>query len=290
MYKGHEQVVQIPGEVALHGVMYRCSDDLHPTWGLVVCDPFAEEKKCAHRVMVEAARRFCQASIGCLRFDYRGCGDSPGEFGEATPEVWVDDIIAAVAYARELLEVQVLGLLGLRLGATLALDALAGGAAADYLVLWEPILQGRQYVAQNLRRSQIKAMLTDQQSFDPAAVRLQQEAGSFDFDGYHVSAEMRQQLEAINLLEMSPEPPRPTLVVNITSREQPGGDYQALAERWGGEVMALRQEPFWNRIGLSEAGPLVEATELWLAEQQAHWLMQGTLNASDEPEATDEGQ
>jgi hypothetical protein len=37
-------------------------------------------------------------------------------------------------------------------------------------------------------------------------------------------------------------------------------------------VQAVRQAPFWNRIGLAEPGPVVEVTEIWLAEQQASWL------------------
>lgn len=289
MRRGHETVVRIPGEVVLHGVEHRCCEDSHPAWGLVMCDPFAEEKKCAHRVMVESARSFCQADIGCLRFDYRGCGDSPGDFSEATPEVWVEDILAVVAYARAHLGVQSLGLLGLRLGATLALEAAEAGAAVDYLVLWEPVLSGKQYVAQNLRRSQIKAMLTDQQSFDPAAVRRHQEESVFDLDGYQVSAEMRHQLEAISLLEMTPERRWPSLVVNITSHEQPSEGCSQLADMWGGQVVAVRQEPFWNRIGLSEAGLLVETTEIWLAEQQAQWLSEGALKVPPAVESDELG-
>ena len=35
--------------------------------------------------------------------------------------------------------------------------------------------------------------------------------------------------------------------------------------------MAVREEPFWNRIGLTQAEAVVEATEIWLAEKQAAW-------------------
>ena len=48
-----------------------------------------------------------------------------------------------------------------------------------------------------------------------------------------------------------------------------------VAEALGGHAVAVRQEPFWARIGLIEAGPTVEATEIWLAEQQARWTKDG---------------
>jgi exosortase A-associated hydrolase 2 len=272
MLQPQESVATIPGDVPLHAVVHGCACAEHPAWGLLFCDPFAEEKKCAHRVLVEAARDFCAADIACMRFDYRGTGDSPGEFGEATPEQWVQDILAAIAFARRELGVRTLGLLGVRLGAALALQAIEASEQADFAILWEPVINGRQYLQQNLRRSMIKAMLTEEEKFDAGRVRQAQAEDVFDFDGYPISAEMRGQIEAIDLLAAPPELPGPALVVNITTREQPAEPYQELAEALGGRAVAVRQEPFWNRIGLIEARPVVEATEIWLAEQQASGL------------------
>lgn len=266
-----EGIATIPGPVALHAVVHGCVADCHPPWGLIFCSPFAEEKKCAHRVMVEAARTFCHADIGSVRFDYRGTGDSPGDFADATPDAWAEDITAAAAYLRECMGVSTVGLLGLRLGGSLALQA-AEEADADFLILWEPVLNGKQYLAQNLRRSMIKAMLTDEEKFDAGQVRATRQQGLFDFDGYLISAEMRRQLEAIDLLASARAFNGPSLIVNIGTREQPAEPYVALAEILGGRVMAVRQEPFWNRIGLIEPGPVVEVTQIWLAEQQASWL------------------
>jgi len=275
MLPSHETVAVIPGAVALHAIVHECVEAEHPAWGLLFCDPFAEEKKCAHRVLVEAARIFCEADIGCVRFDYRGTGDSPGEFAAATPERWVEDILAAVEFARQHLRVKTLGLLGLRLGASLALQAANAGGGVDFLVLWEPVINGKQYLAQNLRRSMIKAMLTDDDKFDAGNVRRAHEQDIFDFDGYAISAEMRHQIESLDLLAAEPSFSGPALVVNITAKEQPGEAHQELAEALGGRVIAVRQEPFWARIGLIGAHATVEATEIWLAEQQASGIKGG---------------
>lgn len=262
----HESVVTIPGPVPLHGILHGCCEVHEPAWGMVICDPFAEEKKCAHRALVEAARAFCAADVSCLRFDYRGTGDSPGEFVDAGPEQWLEDIRAAVAWARAEMGLEALGLLGLRLGATMAAQL---AAEVDFLVLWEPVLDGRQFMAQNLRRSQIKAMLTTGDEAEAAQVREAHTAETFDFDGYRISATTREQIEGLSLKSDVPSGGGPALVLQLTSREQPGDDYVRLAEELGGTAGAVRQEPFWNRLGLSNPRPVIERTELWLAEQQA---------------------
>jgi alpha/beta superfamily hydrolase len=272
MPHGGESAVTIPGEVPLHGILHSCCEASGPRWGLVFCDPFAEEKKCAHRVLVEAARAFCAADVSCLRFDYRGTGDSPGDFVAFTPRHWAEDIAAAVRFARETLEVEMLGLLGLRLGAAHALQAAQTTGGADFLVLWEPVLDGKSFIAHNLRRSMIKGMLTQGEDFDAQGVRQAHGGAAFDFDGYRVSGETRDQIEAVNLLGTTDAFTGPSLVVNIASREHPGEGYQRLGDMLGGAVVAVRQEPFWNRIGLADPGPVVQVTELWLAEQQAAWL------------------
>lgn len=279
----HEQAVVIDeGEVPLFGVMHGCAGGSE-RWGLIFCDPFAEEKKCAQRVMVETARSLCAADVTCLRFDYRGCGDSPGMFVDATVEQWLDDISAAVHFAEKNWEVDALGLLGLRLGASLALLTARDLPQVDFAILWEPVISGKRYVEHNIRRSQIKAMMTDSESFDPRRVRESHGARAFDFDGYQVSSEMREQIEGINLLEMDIRPPAASLVVNISSRETPNPNHVQLAENIGGEVRCVRQEPFWNRIGLVDPVPVVQATELWLAELQA-WRMQNSAEHDKKPE------
>jgi len=112
-----ESVVTIgSGNLGLHGVLHAPGE---PVGGLVLCHPFAEEKKCAHRTLVDLARGCVDAGWAALRFDMRGCGDSPGDFGEADLSDWRADISAATEMLASELERPV-GLAGLRLGATLA--------------------------------------------------------------------------------------------------------------------------------------------------------------------------
>ena len=270
-----ESILQIPSaEGLLHAVYHRAARE--SASAIVFCGPFAEEKKCAHRVLVEAARTLAAADLNCLRFDYRGCGDSSGEFQDFTPADWMEDILAAARYMRDDLAMTTLGVLGLRLGATMAIQAAQATETFDFAVLWEPVINGEQYMKMNLRRSLIKAMMTEGDGFVADDVRAEHaDTQVLDFDGYRVSQETKEQIAGMDLLQAPPHFVNPALLLNISSREQVTAQFKELADAMThARPEAVVQEPFWNRIGIVSSQPVTTATALWLAELQAGALSQ----------------
>lgn len=260
-----ERIVTIPsGGLVLHGILYVPASERR-TRLVVVCDPFAEEKKCAQRPLVDVSRALCASGYTVLRFDYRGCGDSEGEFGDWTLVDWCADIEAALQWARQQVAPHWTALAGLRLGAALAAQVAATRGDVQALVLWEPITDGKRYVTQNLRRSMIKAMLTEGDQFRPQAVALRHEADLVDFDGYAVTARMRAELESVQLAAHT-HFAGDVLVLGIGVREEPAQWVEALASAFPrGQARGIRLEPFWNRIGLIAVEPMIEATLDWFA-------------------------
>lgn len=250
----------------LHGVVHVPAQHLRGT--LVFCHPFAEEKKCSHRTMVEAARAFAAEGWAVLRFDMRGCGDSPCRFGEVSLTAWLHDIHAALDAAERETATTDVGLLGLRLGATLAAEVAEERHEVACLVLWEPVIDGEGYVRQNLRRSVIKAMMTRYEGGeDTKGAALEARAlgeGTVDFDGYEVPEEMRAQIDAIDLTTPRSYP-GPVLVLNLGARETVDAPMQRLAGAYEqGTAAAVRQEPVWQRIGLMDATATIKRTLEWL--------------------------
>ena len=104
----------------LFGVLHEPENQTQRT-GFVFCSPFAEEKLWTHRVFVSFAREMAHRGYFVLRFDYMGHGDSEGDFEDSTIESRLSDIKCAVRTLKEKTKNgATVGLLGLRLGATLA--------------------------------------------------------------------------------------------------------------------------------------------------------------------------
>jgi pimeloyl-ACP methyl ester carboxylesterase len=115
--------------------------------GAVLCYPMGQEYLRTHRLFRFLARRLSDAGLHVLRFDYFGTGDSAGEFEAARLERWVDDTVTAVAELRRRFLVRRVYAAGLRLGAAIAYRAAVKQGGVDGLVLWDPVANGPEYLA-----------------------------------------------------------------------------------------------------------------------------------------------
>ncbi|MFV0277720.1 MAG: hydrolase 2, exosortase A system-associated [Parahaliea sp.] len=117
---------------------------------VIVVPAFAEEMNRCRYMQTLLAGALNARGIGLLAVDPFGTGDSQGAFGEATWEQWVADTQSAMAHARHS-GYERIELLGIRLGALLALEALAGQPPVSGLVFWQPVISGKAILNQFLR-------------------------------------------------------------------------------------------------------------------------------------------
>ena len=123
----------------------------HPSasngWGVVICNPLAEQAIRAHGTLKNLSVRLCRDGFHVLRFDYSNTGNSGDSTEGPLISRWLEDVDAAIALARSMPGVDHIALIGLRFGA-----ALAGTAAlknsVDRLVLWDPQLHGKKTLEQ----------------------------------------------------------------------------------------------------------------------------------------------
>jgi pimeloyl-ACP methyl ester carboxylesterase len=125
--------------------------------GVMIAGAWGYEDLCARRPMRNLADQLAASGYPALRFDWPGTGDAPetaaGVEGLARYEATLD---AACAVLREMPGVEEIVLVGLGLGATLALKAAADGRqGATALALLAPVVKGRPY----LRELQARAAM-----------------------------------------------------------------------------------------------------------------------------------
>jgi exosortase A-associated hydrolase 2 len=219
--------------------------------GLVFCPALAEEAGLTQRVCVDFARFLSERGYHVLRFDHRGNGDSEGDFEDATPDTWIADIRRAIAVLRERASVRV-GLLGLRVGATLAALAAAEEPDVEPLILWEPVVELREYLAKFLRMQVMmdnvsagKVVTTQDQLSDDI-----RQGRSVDVMGYRLSPRCVRELHDIELVESIGGTRAPTLLVTISRRSRRRKDIDALLhtrQQRGRtvEYLQISEQPFW---------------------------------------------
>jgi len=230
--------------------------------GLVICAPFGEEAKCAYRPLYEMADLAAANGWIVLRLDYLGTGNSDGGFEGFCLSRAREDIQAAIACLQER-HVENIGLLGLGLGAGLAYQTAAQGRA-EFLVMWQPTVNGEQFYRLNIKRRLIRQMLTHGK-----AKGGQTRDDIVDLDGYPLRKETVEELKALNLLDCAPADLPPTLLLQISFTRNMASDLAALADacRPALQTECIVCEPFWNRIGFVDCSAVYDATLRWLDQR-----------------------
>jgi exosortase A-associated hydrolase 2 len=109
--------------------------------------PFAEELNKSRRMCARMARLLASRGWRVVQTDLSGCGDSSGEFRDASWQAWGEDL------ASELRQLEAIGpcwLWGVRAGALFASELTALRTDLN-LLLWQPALQGALVLQQFLR-------------------------------------------------------------------------------------------------------------------------------------------
>lgn len=273
-----QQVVLASGGLQLVGMLYRAED---PRATFVFCNPIFEERKSAHRALVESARAFASSGFNVLTFDYRGCGDSPGNFRDFAPADWLVDIAAAIATANTLTDASASGLLGLRVGGALAATAAADPAnEVSCAVLWEPVTSGVRYVDQELRKKLTKEMVTLGKSkvSRTELIAMLQRGDEIDFDGYPFSSRLYNGLIEVDLLEIGPSISSPILIASVVHQNRQPPEAARLVDTLPMATgMVIVQQPFWNLTGYTDCSSLIDRTIHWVKDKYTDGSPSGDL-------------
>lgn len=243
----------------------------HPARGdvtrglLLYIHPMAEEMNKSRRMAALQTRALSGAGYAVLQIDLQGCGDSSGDFGEATWQGWVSDVAQAARWLRRRSDAP-LWLWGLRAGCLLASEAARQLDGMCHFLFWQPATAGKPLLQQFLRLKVAGDMLAGNAKGIMENLRQQLGQGtSVEIAGYTLSAGLASGLEQSALL-----PPRQAGRVEwieLTSRPDASLlPVSALTlEKWqqGGSSVRSRTvagPAFWQTSEIEEAPALLTAT------------------------------
>ncbi len=270
-----------PPEAPLYGVLHTPglmasgggTEPIYPP--IIHIHSFGIEQVAAYRMEVEFARAAAAAGFPAFRFHLTGCGDSHGDFARLTFDRMVEDVRAAAAY----LDGRGLGrwpvLLGVRLGAEIAVRAAVALGGVRALILWEPVGNPRAYFDSLLRSLLISALAQGRKSGETVASLTERVRadGSVDILGYPLHRTLWEDARPFAVPEGAPVA-QDALVVSIGKRMRvPAaitdvvGALSARGVRC--ETREVRDEPGWqfNENPSHVCPALTETTIGWCRER-----------------------
>lgn len=253
----------------------------HPAAGvargaLVYLHPFAEEMNKSRRMAAMQSRLLAAQGYGVLQIDLYGCGDSSGDFGEASWDFWKQDVALAVRWLKQRVPAP-LHLWGLRLGALLALDYAADSAEpiAGHL-LWQPVVSGAAFLAQFLRVQVAAGMLGTGEKVSTQDLRNELKAGAtLEIGGYDLTPAMADAVERLKLSALAPRAaPVCWLEIAPEANRQLSPASRRVADAWAAsgvelEVRTVAGESFWSAIEIADSPELLAETTRMFAEVPA---------------------
>lgn len=164
----------------------------NPVARVLLVGPFASERHNSFLPWVRWARYLAAGNIEVLRYDYRGIGESTGDFEQMTFEDWSHDVRLLSAWFESRSPHVPLVLHGLGLGAILAGRMLDEGIG-EGLLLWSPPANANQALRSTLMRwvglEQIFKFGDDRKSASDY-IRELESGSSLEVDGYRWSADL----------------------------------------------------------------------------------------------------
>ena len=228
-------------ERPLLGLFHPASDSPRDDRAVLLCNPFGQEAVRGHRMYRVLSERLARSGIAVLRFDYHATGDSPGTDEQGDLAGWVLDVRMAMRELALRSGVAHIVCVGSRLGAALAVRAGSGLAELRRLVLWDPIVQGPEYL-ELLRRKHVEALESSFSLVDPAwRAQLAGDAMSFHDEamGFGISPALRQQIRELGT-DSLPLPPGVEVRVVAHPDDAAVNDWVAML---GGRGVGVRHLP-----------------------------------------------
>jgi predicted alpha/beta-fold hydrolase len=268
-----EKTLFIEGEASLFGMLFLPETECRKQTGFVVIHSFAEEKKSAHRTLVELSRELCRSGYPLLMFDLRGCGDSEGCFAHVRLKEWLTDIAKAIDALKMLTGLSQLGIIGLRFGAYLSLCYMEQFSNMPECIWIEPILHPVDYLRKSLRHKLMKELCTDGviASNRDALLRNLQCNTSVDFDGYEIGAGLFRDLTQTQERQIIPNMLKQIRKGLVVSVSMTGKSTKTVQEVYSLnpdiKQMTVTMELFWNKVDDVESDELIAGVCEYVKEQ-----------------------
>lgn len=269
------QAFFLPAKVGHRFCLYHAPQGGTARSRILFLHPFAEEMHAARRVVAQQCRALAADGHAVLQIDLLGCGDSSGDFGDASWSAWVQDALLGLGWLYQHIPDAPTWIWGLRAGALLACETARALKTEQpdtevNLLLWQPVASGQQQLQQFLRLHAAAQWLGRDAMGEPPAQLLA--AGRHaHVAGYSLSPILANEMDKAHL--SLPEGSGHVAVIECSASENPTNSpwLNRWRSAWEGagwtvHTEAVKATPFWQTVVESSLpAPLDKATRQVLA-------------------------
>jgi exosortase A-associated hydrolase 2 len=237
--------------------------------------PFAEEMNKGRRMISLHARALAAAGHRVLIPDLYGTGDSDGDFADASWESWIQDLALLRGWLQRRDGLSP-SFWSLRTGALLGADLLAAGdPPPSKWLLWQPVVNGQQFLTQFLRLKVAAEMTGTGALVDSKALRAQLSGGSsVEVAGYELPGPLAVALDSktLSAASLSLTPRIGWFEISTTTTPSLTPVAKKLVEECRAkgasvEAHSIQGQPFWSTPEITLAPELLEFSARFAADQ-----------------------
>ena len=198
---------------------------------VLMCHGFTGDRIESHFIFVKMARCLADAGFFVMRFDFRGSGESEGDFSDMTIPAEIDDARVALAWLRGQPEVDPkrVSLLGLSMGGTVAASLAGEDEDIAGLILWSALAEPSIFVSKNVA--------TAEEILPPLGI---QKDGRYDKGGHLIGKAFKETVETVQPLKNIQKYTGDVLILHGTRDETvPPSEAERYAEAVGAEHASL---------------------------------------------------
>lgn len=233
--------------------------------------PFAEEMNKSRRMAALQSRALAAAGYDVLQIDLLGCGDSSGDFVDASWLGWVEDVLEGYRCLRERSTAPLI-LWGLRAGCLIAAEAAHKIPEKSDFIFWQPVISGKQHWLQFMRLKMAGELASGQAKAVGEQLRQQLAAGrTIEIAGYCIAPALAAGMEQS---ELQPPPGSERVIwLEISLREDAALPpvAQKCVDKWQTDCRVypsiVRGPAFWQTSEIEDAQELIVATVAGLSVQ-----------------------
>lgn len=232
-----------------------------PLGVLVVLPPFAEELNRSRRSLAASGRLLAESGYAFVLPDLYGCGDSAGEFSDASWSLWCDDLTAIVAWVRNRFGHSPFAA-ALRSGSLFLPDI---GNLFSLCVLWQPVLEGNGFVRQQLRAKVMKDKMEGAATTLKDLMVSLEQGQRVEVAGYELNPALVLPMAERSLLNWVPARQRLVWLETGQQPPPPGEAVRAWLQSVADNGCVVEQRfvpgpPFWSTLEIAENTALADAT------------------------------